>query len=291
MKNNSDNLSTYDKEKEVLNLYNEYKTNPINYNILKNYDELQDDEKIYKNESNNQDEFSNLLNNIIIPLNIYQTWKKKDLPPKMKESVDKLKKYNPEFNHYLYDDDDCRQFIKDNFSTIVLETYDSLIPGAYKADFWRYCVLYIKGGIYLDIKYCTVPPFKLISMVNKEYFVKDISQNGGGIYNAFMICKKGNIKLKKCIEMVIDNVKNKFYGKSSFDPTGPLLMKKAFTKEELDNLNMYLSEGKNCPDKTCIYFNNVAILSIYMEYRNSSEQGSINNQNYHQLWHDQQIYK
>ncbi len=48
----------------------------------------------------------------VVPLDIYQTWHTKDLPPKMKECVDKLKQDNPEFTHHLYDDAMCRQFIK-----------------------------------------------------------------------------------------------------------------------------------------------------------------------------------
>jgi mannosyltransferase OCH1-like enzyme len=48
----------------------------------------------------------------IIPLDIYQTWSTKDLPPKMRERVEILKSQNPRFNHHLYDDNDCREFIK-----------------------------------------------------------------------------------------------------------------------------------------------------------------------------------
>jgi hypothetical protein len=71
----------------------------------------------------------------------------------MRESVELLKSQNPEFTHYLFDDADCREFIAANFDYSVLDAFDRLIPGAYKADLWRYCVLYVRGGIYLDIKY------------------------------------------------------------------------------------------------------------------------------------------
>ena len=66
--------------------------------------------------------------NSVIPLTIYQTWYTKDLPPKMHENVELLKKQNPEFEHFLYDDNDCRKFIKENFDKDVLNAYDSLIP-------------------------------------------------------------------------------------------------------------------------------------------------------------------
>ena len=78
----------------------------------------------------------------IIPLNIYQTWHTKELPSKMLQTCNLIKSENPEFNHYLYDDNDCREFIKANFEIDVLNAYDNLIPGAYRADLWRYCILY-----------------------------------------------------------------------------------------------------------------------------------------------------
>ena len=87
----------------------------------------------------------------VIPLNIYQTWNTKQLPPRMQQRVDLLKLQNPRFNHYLYDDTDCYEFIKNNFEEKVLNAYEQLIPGAYKADLWRLCILYIYGGFYLDI--------------------------------------------------------------------------------------------------------------------------------------------
>ena len=70
----------------------------------------------------------------------------------MKENAEILQEQNPEFKYYLYDDDMCKEFIKDNFDDEILYTFNKLKPGAYKADLWRYCILYIKGGIYLDIK-------------------------------------------------------------------------------------------------------------------------------------------
>ena len=63
--------------------------------------------------------------------------------------VNKWKTYNPTYKHILYDNSDCLNFIKNNFGKEYLITYNKIIPGAFKADFWRYCILYIKGGIYV----------------------------------------------------------------------------------------------------------------------------------------------
>ena len=99
-----------------------------------------------------------------IPLNLFQTWHSMELPTHMNECVESLKQDNPEFKHQLFDDQACRELIRDKFPPDVLHAYNSLYPGAYKADLWRYCVLYVYGGIYLDIKLRCIPPFKLIKL-------------------------------------------------------------------------------------------------------------------------------
>ena len=101
------------------------------------------------------------------------TWHTKDLPYHMKENVEKIKRENPEFNVYIYDDEDCRKFLREHFDLKVLDTYNSLIPGAYKADLWRYCILYIYGGIYIDIKLEPINGFRFRELLDKEYFVLD----------------------------------------------------------------------------------------------------------------------
>ena len=118
---------------------------------------------------------------IQIPANIFQTWQTHTLPPQMFNAIKIIKKQNPRFNYYLFSDSDCRLFISKNFEPVVLNAYDRLIPGAYKADLWRYCILYKYGGIYLDIKYVPDNNFKFVNLLTKEHFVLD--QDNDGIYH------------------------------------------------------------------------------------------------------------
>ena len=234
------------------------------------------------------DGFDGLNREPIIPLDIYQTWKTKDLPPQMRECVETLKRQNPEFKHHLYDDADCYQFIKDHFDPEVAEAYDALIPGAYKADLWRYCILYKRGGIYLDIKYCNVGDFKLITLTDREYFVRDIPSSGEGIYNAFMICLPGNHTLKKGIDRIVENVQNRFYGTSFLEPTGPMLMKSTMSQSELDEVDRagLTIVVKENPRVIYIHKDNRPILKTYDEYYAKD-----NKPYYAELWNQRKIYK
>jgi hypothetical protein len=64
----------------------------------------------------------NIINNV--PLKIFLTWETKKLPINMYNNIMLLQRMNPEFDIYLYDNNDRRNFIKDNFDKNVLEAYD-----------------------------------------------------------------------------------------------------------------------------------------------------------------------
>lgn len=222
--------------------------------------------------------------NSIIPLNLYTCWHTLDLPPLMSENYNLIIKNNPEFNHFLYDENMCRQFLIDNFDTDVIESYDSLIPCAYKADLWRYCILYKNGGIYLDIKYSCINNFKLISLTEKKHWVLDADKNG--VYNALIVSKPGNEILLKAINKIVENVKNKFYGSSSLEPTGPLLLSLFFTQNEKNNFELYHYIINN---EYYIVYNDMIILKFYNNYREEQFKNQ-KNKHYSNLWHNKNIF-
>jgi len=55
------------------------------------------------------------------------------------------------WEYKFYTDDTARQFIGTNYPPRFVSVFDSLLPGAYKADFFRYLVLFKEGGIYVDV--------------------------------------------------------------------------------------------------------------------------------------------
>jgi len=230
----------------------------------------------------------NNINNYI-PLKIFQTWHTKVLPPAMKERVEQLKATNPRFEHYLFDDNDCREFIKEHFDTNVLNAYDNLIPGAYKADLWRYCVLYIHGGIYMDIKLKCINGFKLIELTKNNHFVLD-RVPPLSIYNALIVCQKGSPFLWKAIYRVVYNVQNKIYGSDPLEPTGPLMLGKIILKKKLKpNIDLVHHLGGGF----IIYKNRFVISTEYPEYNTERIQtyNSLNTKRYDILWNDRHIYK
>ena len=231
--------------------------------------------------------------NSVIPLNIFQTWHIKRLPPYMLKCAKNIKRMNPQFQYHLFDNKDCYYFIKANFPEEVANAYSSLIPKAYKSDLWRYCVLYKLGGIYLDIKYKCTNNFNFMALTEQEYFVKDFDNSGGGTYNALIVAKPGNSILLNCINDIVENVRNKYYGPSSLSPTGPLLLGKYSTKEEKDSwsLTVDATEIKNVMHAVYFVYNGNIILGFkYDEYYNQ-QKAQPKYVSYGTLWTNKQVYR
>lgn len=226
--------------------------------------------------------------NSVIPLKIYQTWSTKNLPHHMKQRVELLKKQHPRFEHFLFDDNDCQKFIADNFPPDVLYAYNHLIPGAYKADLWRYCVLYINGGIYMDIKLLCINGFRLIELTEQEHFVKD-RLGPLTIYNALMACKPGNPFLLEAIQRVVKNVKTRYYGIDPLCPTGPRMLGQMILDKKY-NVNIDMTHHMD--GGFVIYKNKFIISTEYPQYNAERTQSNsvMHKKRYDAMWRERKIY-
>lgn len=84
-----------------------------------------------------------------IPEKIHQTVKnKKGQDAAVVRTENSWKQLNPSHKYYLYDDTDMKNYVKYN-APQYLDVYDKLLP-VERADFWRYLVIYIDGGVYSD---------------------------------------------------------------------------------------------------------------------------------------------
>lgn len=206
----------------------------------------------------------------VIPLHIYQAWHNfKDMHSSVKESIQLLKEQNPEFEHHLYDEGMCRAYIQKNFPKRVVDAFDKVVPYAIKTDLWRYCILYKKGGVYLDSKYYGMNGFKLITLTDREYFCRDIKQSAPAIYNAFIVCKPGNKKLLQSIKQYVKNTEENYYG---WTPVcvSPLMMKPFFNEKEMKE--MVLESEKITAQERYITFHGKRILQRHEGYVNVKTQ-------------------
>ena len=128
-----------------------------------------------------------------IPRIIYKTGPKKEsaLPSNLKLLFKKTVQDNPGYTIQYFDDDQCRDFIAAHFNNEVLEVYDRLIPGAFKADLFRYCILYEKGGVYSDLTQQFKVPLNTLIDHHRDHLVLVADRAGIEIGGQTLFCGQG----------------------------------------------------------------------------------------------------
>lgn len=172
-----------------------------------------------------------------IPKIIWQTLHKEPEENSYLYKLTKRFKNQKEWKYNFVNDSDAEKFIKENFEPQVLNAFKVLIPGAFKADLLRACLLYIHGGVYADIKLKLLVPLDfildndlvLVKEINKAYQINNSAQ---GIWNGFIATIPKQKYFKNVIDNIVKNVANKYYAKneSKLSVTGPVLYGKNFQK-------------------------------------------------------------
>ena len=179
-----------------------------------------------KHSNSNHESGSNPKGHCKIPKTIYQTFQTFECCENMYNSVQSWTNMNPEYEHYYFDDVMCIEFIEKYFDNRVVNAYLSLIPGAFKADLWRCCALYVNGGVYVDADMVCVRPLREYVLYNDEFIVaRDDPMSKSYLYNGFMCSTPKHPFLKKQIDTIVNNVESKtkcYY----LDISGPGLLGK-----------------------------------------------------------------
>jgi mannosyltransferase OCH1-like enzyme len=188
----------------------------------------------------------------MIPKVVYQTWYEKNLPEKFEKIRNHNKQLNPEYNFILYDNNDLNNLFYNIDNKLIKSAYLRLNPlyGSARSDFFRYLIIYLNGGIYLDIKIICKKSFKdwidiksngYISYWKSEKYNKDILKNEKGeLQNWFIIYQKRDKNLFNLLLAISYNILNapyeNNYGKFPvLMYTGPIIYSQYFLK----NINQY----------------------------------------------------
>ena len=170
-----------------------------------------------------------------IPRVLYKTGPSEynDLNQNVKNLFHEIESDNPGYTIQYFSDRECREFIQKHFDDDVLDAFDRLIPGAFKADLFRYCIMYENGGVYGDLtQQYLFPLHQVIHENDNLVLVRDLYNDTGsqGIQIAFMAAVPKLEVYKLAIEKIVENVKNQFYGISYLQVTGPALFRECVEK-------------------------------------------------------------
>jgi FkbM family methyltransferase len=228
-----------------------------NHKEVSNQEEIENVIKSFKGYSIQRLESDVILTKYKIPRIIHQTYKTNDLPIEILDNVNKIKEMNSDFEYRFYDDNDCEEFIKNNYDKETLEIYLSINEnyGSARADFFRYLLMYKVGGVYLDIKSSTIVPLNEVLLDTDEYLLshwpgkdwsEELNYEFGEFQNWHIICKPKHPFLLKTIEEVKKNIKNyngKKGKKAVLETTGPI----PYSKSILSLLNNHKTNLYNSP--------------------------------------------
>ncbi|KAL3817503.1 hypothetical protein ACHAXA_007093, partial [Cyclostephanos tholiformis] len=151
-----------------------------------------------------------------IPRIVHQTWFEPVTPekyPNMSRLIESWKRSGWEY--HFWDDESAAEFLALHFPPEVREAYDSILPGAFKADLFRYCVLLIMGGIYSDMDVmlesnldAAVPPdVGFMVPVDAPGIRPDKRMC---LWNGMIASAPAHPFLVRAIEHVVNNIRNRF---------------------------------------------------------------------------------
>ena len=158
-----------------------------------------------------------------IPKNIFQIYHDKSL---IKSSViSNVKKINPDYNYKLYDFDDGIKIVEKDFDPTLSKDIVKYLIGleryAHKSDLLRYCLLYLYGGVYIDIDLHQITSFNDIiktgdsdlitsfgltgnlTKMDKNEFIENNQLYQPLISNGFLISIKNNPIILDLIKHII----------------------------------------------------------------------------------------
>jgi mannosyltransferase OCH1-like enzyme len=155
-----------------------------------------------------------------IPKIIHQTFKSSKLPFRTRWHISGFRKKNSGYVYEFYDDARIALFLKDEFGPEVFNLYSRINIGAAKADFFRYAVLYKKGGVYLDID-CSVNSRLDDFIAADDHALLSPEKNPAFYVQWAMMYEAGHPFLKRTIEMILENIALNKYPHDVHKMTGP----------------------------------------------------------------------
>lgn len=166
------------------------------------------------------------------------------LPKYIQFTQSQLQNLYPNYQYRLYSGKEIEDIIKINFPKDVIRSYHSLKPYAYKADLARYCLLYLYGGLYIDL---SILCLSTLTFKNTNFFafrdLPEFSDPWWAITNAIIYSKPKSNIMKTAIDLIVHHCKNKFYGTSAIDVGGPTVLGKSVMRSQ-ENFHQVFTNGQ-----------------------------------------------
>lgn len=132
--------------------------------------------------------------------------------PKMVSRISELLDSNPKYQYCRYSGKQANNMMQ-SFHPRVYQGYKTLLCPWYKRTMWKYCCLYLYGGVYIDADchmYGPIPDVK-----DSDYLIV-------GPSDSFIASSAKNQILKDMIINMVENIESRFYGNNPEEVLGNL---------------------------------------------------------------------
>lgn len=203
------------------------------------------------------------------------------------------------FKYTLYDNQMIEDLLAGHFDSGVLEAYRSLLPYAYRADLARYCIVYLRGGWYIDIGNRWVLPVRVPAGTSLLAF-RDIlhgAKSAWACQNGVFYACSGHAALRRAIEITVENCNTRFYGETDLCPTGPNVWGRAIAETGLESgvqFGDFLQLTPNYSNKNHAFVMPDGTICAFRKPSGGGDLariGGIGTNNYGDLWSSRKVYR
>lgn len=145
--------------------------------------------------------------------------------------------------HHCWNMDEAFEFIVQHFDKSVQRAFKCLTPLSYKADLFKYCLLYIEGGWYIDagVKMILNPEVLFKDDYNPDFVLFRSTGGWDAPWNcslAILYAAPKSPVFITTLEQLVSNCKNKYYGVNPLCPTMSPFGRSIAIHNKNDNIKM-----------------------------------------------------
>jgi len=226
-----------------------------------------------------------------------------------------IKKLYPDDEYHLYSGEELEEIIQNNFHIDVFIAYKKLKPYACKADLARLCLLYLYGGLYIDLNLYFINAIPNLDKL--EFFAfRDSSKRSmqsWAVQNGIIYSLPKSKIVKNAIDLIVKHCKEEYYGVQCVDVSATTVLGIAIIKSlphfgiatngELDGFTLKTFDKKIQNKIKKMGYKNERLLGFIMDnddkliaIRKPSSGGDIKSMgftgtnNYTEMWKNKKIY-
>jgi mannosyltransferase OCH1-like enzyme len=175
---------------------------------------------------------------VMIPKIIFQTWKTDEVPDEWKYAQSTIKTMNPDWKYVFITDEDILHIAREHFPDF-LPNLINMEYGVQRADAVRYMMLYLHGGVYIDLDYIAIKSFDRFEMLEsgKEVGLIYSNNNTAGssyVTNSLMVSLPRSRFWLDCIEAM--KIHTPWWAMTKhwkiFTSTGPLMLQNVYKRNK-----------------------------------------------------------